>query len=41
MVLTGRGATESLIELADYVSEIKKVKHPYDKKITAREGIEY
>ena len=41
LVLTGRGATESLIELADYVSEIKKVKHPYDKKITAREGIEY
>jgi len=41
VVLTGRGATEHMIELADYVSEIKKIKHPYDQKIKAREGIEY
>ena len=41
LVLTGRGASEKLITLADYVSEIKKVKHPYDKNIKAREGIEY
>lgn len=40
VVLTGRGPTEELIELADYVSEIKKVKHPYDKGINARTGIE-
>jgi len=29
------------IEKADYVSEIKKIKHPYDKGILAREGVEY
>ena len=28
-------------ERADYISEIKKIKHPYDKGIVAREGIEY
>jgi len=41
LVMTGRGATARLIELADYVSNITKVKHPYDNKITSREGIEY
>jgi len=41
LVLTGRGATDVLIEKADLVSEIKKIKHPYDKKIKRREGIEY
>ena len=41
LVLTGRGATEAVIDLADYVSEIRKIKHPYDRKIRSREGIEY
>ena len=41
LVMTGRGATEKLIESADYVSEIKKIKHPYDHKVTSRKGIEY
>ncbi len=41
IVMTGRGATDRLIELADYVSEIKKVKHPFDKGIYGREGIEF
>jgi len=41
IVLTGRGATEELIELADYVSEIKDVKHPAEKGIKARKGIEF
>lgn len=41
LVMTGRGATGQLIELADYVSEIKKIKHPMDKGITSREGIEF
>lgn len=41
MVLTGRYANEKIIELADYVSEIKQVKHPFQKGISAREGIEY
>lgn len=41
IVLTGRGASKALIELADYVSEIKCVKHPMEKGIPARQGIEY
>lgn len=41
LVLTGRRASKKLIELADYVSEVQKVKHPYDKGILAREGIDY
>lgn len=40
VVLTGREPNEQLIELADYVSEIKAVKHPYEKGITSRVGIE-
>ena len=41
IILTGRGATEELIELADLVTEMKKIKHPFDKGLPAREGIEY
>lgn len=40
VVLTGRNPNEKLIELADYVSEIKAVKHPYEKGINSRVGIE-
>lgn len=41
VVMTGRNPSERLLELADYVSEIEKRKHPFDKGIGAREGIEY
>lgn len=41
IVLTGRDPDENLVELADYVSEIRKIKHPFDRGIRAREGIEY
>ena len=41
VVMTGRGPSEQLLSLADYVSEIRKMKHPYDKGILARKGIEY
>ncbi len=41
MVLTGRYCPESIMEKADMVSEIKEVKHHYQKGIQAREGIEY
>ena len=41
LILTGRGASDELIGLADLVTEMKKVKHPFDKGITARKGIEY
>lgn len=41
LVLTGRCATEKLMELADYVSFVQKIKHPYDKNIRSRKGIEF
>jgi len=40
LVLTGRGATEKIVNLADYVTYMKHIKHPYDKGIRARKGIE-
>lgn len=40
VVMTGREPAEQLIELADYVSRIQKIKHPFDKGIPARVGIE-
>ena len=41
LILTGRDMPLSIMEKADYVSEINKIKHPYDKGILARKGIEY
>lgn len=41
LVLTGRGAPQEIIDLGDYVTEFKLIKHPYDKGIKARRGIEY
>ena len=41
IVLTGREPSEILVNEADYVSEIKKIKHPFDKGIHARKGIEF
>ena len=40
VILTGQGPSEALIERADYVSELKKIKHPFDKGLAARDGIE-
>ena len=41
VVLTGRGAPKELIDRADLASEIKPLKHYFDKGIFARKGIEY
>ncbi|MFH1753455.1 MAG: cob(I)yrinic acid a,c-diamide adenosyltransferase [Candidatus Omnitrophota bacterium] len=41
LVLTGRGAPEWLINKADYVTEMRLIKHPYTKGLPARKGIEY
>ena len=40
LVLTGRGATPALIEAADLVTEMKDIKHYYNKGVQARKGIE-
>jgi cob(I)alamin adenosyltransferase len=41
LIITGRLADNRLIEIADLVTEMVKIKHPYDKGIKARKGIEY
>jgi len=41
VVLTGHEIFQELLERADYVSEIIKVKHPYDKGTEARKGVEF
>jgi len=41
LVLTGRYADQRLIEKADLVTNMEEVKHPYNKGIEARKGIEY
>ena len=41
VILTGRSAHPSLVELADTVTEMREVKHAYQKGILAQRGIEY
>jgi cob(I)alamin adenosyltransferase len=41
LILTGRYADEKLIAIADLVTEMIEVKHPYTEGITARRGFEY
>src|SRR3989338_8317484 len=41
LILTGRDAPQEIIELADYVNVVQSVKHPWQKGIIARKGIEY
>lgn len=41
LVLTGRKYPSQLEDLADYISDIHSIKHPFDKGINARYGIEY
>lgn len=41
VVLTGRDPAPELTALADYVTEMRKEKHPFDKGVRARKGIEF
>jgi cob(I)alamin adenosyltransferase len=41
LVMTGRDAADSLVERADLVTEMKEIKHPYQKGIKAQKGIEF
>ena len=41
IVLTGRSAHSRLIEIADLVTEMKEVKHPFQEGIAAQKGIEF
>jgi cob(I)alamin adenosyltransferase len=41
LILTGRYADKDVIALADYVTEMKEIKHPYRKGTPSRKGIDY
>lgn len=41
VILTGREPNKIFTDAADYISEIQCIKHPYEKGITARKGIEF
>jgi cob(I)alamin adenosyltransferase len=41
LILTGRDAPPALIEVADTVTEMKKVKHAFDRGVAAKRGIDY
>lgn len=41
VVLTGRNPPEAFLKRADYITEMRKLRHPFDSGIAARRGIEY
>ena len=41
VILTGRNADEALIEYADLVTEMREVKHPYQKGVKAQPGLDF
>ncbi len=41
IVMTGRGATQELLAMANLVTEMKMIKHPFEDGLAARRGIEY
>ena len=41
IILTGRNPGDEILELADYITEMKKIRHPYERGIAARKGVEF
>lgn len=41
VALTGRGAKDELLEIADLATEMREIKHPFNKGIKAQQGIEF
>jgi cob(I)alamin adenosyltransferase len=41
VILTGRYAPKELLEIADLITEMTEIRHPYEKQLEARQGIEY
>ena len=41
MILTGRDAPEAIVDMADTVTEMRNVKHAFDRGVMARRGIDY
>lgn len=40
VVLTGRYAPPELLELADYITEMRSMRHPYQKGVLSRKGVD-
>ena len=41
IILTGRNPKQEICDIADYISHMEKIKHPFDFGVAAREGIEF
>ena len=41
IIMTGNHISDKILELADLVTEMKEIKHPYKKGIKAKKGIDY
>ena len=41
IIMTGHNPSERFLDIADYITEFKKIRHPYDRGITGRKGIEF
>lgn len=41
LILTGRGAPKQLINIADLVTEFREIKHPFQKGVWGKRGVEY
>jgi cob(I)alamin adenosyltransferase len=41
VVVTGRNAKQSLIDIADTVSDVKEIKHAFNQQIKAQKGVDY
>ena len=41
LILTGRDAPQEVLETADTVTEMRKIKHAYEKGIKAEQGMEF
>ena len=41
VIITGRGAKQYLVDIADTVSEVKAIKHAFDQGVKAKKGIEW
>jgi cob(I)alamin adenosyltransferase len=41
LVITGRDASDGLVAIADLVTEMREIKHPFSHGIKARKGIEF
>ena len=41
IIMTGHNPSARFLDIADYMTEFKKIRHPYDRGITGRKGIEF